>query len=202
MKLSDLLAGARDGGSKKGQKALLLALAALGIFLLLLGHSGIGGEQKNASVDPGASPESEMPSLPVQLQIQSEEEYLGQRLENLLQQICGVGRVEVSIRLEGSTTSEYAVNHTTGRKISDESDPAGSTRVTTDVSESGQLVVVRGDRGYEIPVVEREMAPRVTGVLVVAEGARNPGIKAELFRATRVALGVEPHKILVLSKKF
>lgn len=202
MKLSDLLAGAKDGGSKKGQKVLLLALAALGIFLLLLGHSGTGGEQKNASVGPGASPKSEVSSLPARLQIQSEEEYLGQRLENLLQQICGVGRVEVSIRLEGSTTSEYAVNHTTGRKISDESDPAGSTRVTTDVSESGQLVVVRGDRGYEIPVVEREMAPRVTGVLVVAEGARNPRVKAELFRATRVALGVEPHKILVLPKKF
>jgi len=36
----------------------------------------------------------------------------------------------------------------------------------------------------------------------VAEGARNPEIKAELFRATRVALGVEPHRILVLPKKF
>ena len=196
MKLSDLL-----GSGKNGQKVFLLAMAVLGIFLLLLGH--LDGRAREAKpVDAVTAAEVRAPVSQARLQIQSEEEYLAQRLENLLQQVSGVGRVDVSIRLEGSTTSEYAVNHTAGRKVSDESTAGGVTRVTTDVSESGQLVVVRTDRGYEIPVVEREVAPRVVGVLVVAEGARDPAIKAELFRATRVALGVEPHKILILPKKF
>jgi len=198
VKLSDLM----GGGGKNSQMIFLLALAVLGIFLLLLGYLDTGGKREATPVGTVTSPDPRLSPPQPRLQIQAEEEYLAQRLENLLQQISGVGKVDVSVRLEGSTTSEYAVNHTTGRKISDESDPAGTTRVITDISESGQLVVVRGDRGYEIPVVERELAPRVIGVLVVAEGARNPKIKAELFRATRVALGVEPHKILVLPKKF
>ncbi|MBE0466256.1 MAG: hypothetical protein IBX71_03415 [Candidatus Desulforudis sp.] len=202
--MNDLFGGdGGSGGAKKGQKVFLLALAVLGVFLLLIGHIDFGGGDPNASPVGATSPPIQQQSASVQarLQIQAEEEYLASRLQALLQQISGVGEVEVSVRLEGSTTSEYAVNHSTGRKVSDESDQAGTTRVTTDVSETGQLVVVRGDRGYEIPVVEREVAPRVVGVLVVAEGARNPQIKAELFRAIRIALGVEPHKILVLPKK-
>lgn len=192
------------GSGKNGQKVFLLAMGVLGVFLLLLGNVfGGGGDRKATPVAAvGASDQRVQAAAQVRLQIQAEEEYLSRRLEALLQQISGVGRVDVSIRLEGSTSSEYAVNQTTGRKISEESDHGGSTRVITDVTESGQLVVVRGDRGYEVPVVERESAPRIAGVLVVAEGARDPGIKAELFRAVRVALGAEPHKILVVPKKY
>jgi len=201
VKLSDLMAGATGSGSKKHQKTILWLLAALGVFLLLLGHLDLGTSRPAVPVDalapaePGGSPPRS------RLQIQSEEEHLARTLEVMLRQIAGAGRVDVVIRLEGSTTSEYALNQTTGRRVTDEKDPAGTTRVTTEENDTGNLVVVRGDRGSEMPVVERETAPRVAGVLVVAEGARDPQTKAELFRATRVALGVEPHRILVLPKK-
>lgn len=202
MKLSEMISSATGGGSKRHQKVVLLVLAALGVFLLLLGHLDLSGQRPTVPVNALTAPEPGGSLPQARLQIQSEEEYLARTLEVMLQQISGAGRVDVVVRLEGSTTSEFALNQTTGRRVTDEKDPAGTTRVTTDVNESGQLVVVRGDRGYEMPVVERELAPQVTGVLVVAEGARNPQIKAELFRATRVALGVEPHRILVLPKKF
>lgn len=198
--LNDLFTDTGGGGPKRHQKVFLLALGGLGIFLLLVGQLGSGENRLATPVGVAAAPERGWPT-DSRLQIQAEEEYLAQRLEAMLHQISGVGQVDVSIRLEGSTTSEYAVNQSTGRKVMDENDQSGTSRVTTDITESGQLVVVRGDRGFEMPVVERELAPRVAGVLVVAEGARNPEIKAEVFRAVRVALGVEPHKILVVSKK-
>jgi len=47
-------------------------------------------------------------------------------------------------------------------------------------------------------VVQMETASRIAGVLVVARGASNPQVKERLFEAVRVALNVEPHKILVL----
>ncbi|MEW6540211.1 MAG: hypothetical protein AB1402_01170 [Bacillota bacterium] len=201
MKLSDLMAGATGGGSKKHQKVVLLLLAALGVFLLLLGHLDLGASRPAVPVDALAPTEPEGSPPKARLQIQSEEEYLARTLEVMLRQISGAGLVDVVVRLEESTTSEYALNQTIGRRVTDEKDPAGSVRVTTEENDTGNLVVVRGDGGSETPVVERETAPRVAGVLVVAEGARNPQIKAELFRATRVALGVEPHRILVLPKK-
>lgn len=202
MKISEIIAAAAGGGGKKHHKAVLLVLAALGVFLLLLGHLDLGGPRPAVPVNAVTAPEPWSSVPTARLQIQSEEEYLARTLEAMLRQISGAGRVDVVIRLEASTTSEYALNQTSGRRVTDEKDPAGTVRVTTEVNDSGQLVVVRGDRGYEMPVVERETAPRVTGVLVVAEGARDPHVKAELFRAVRVALGVEPHRILVLPKKF
>jgi stage III sporulation protein AG len=63
------------------------------------------------------------------------------------------------------------------------------------------VVLSRNNQGMEGPVLEREMAPEVAGVLVVAEGARSPQVKAGLFRAVQVALGVEPHKVIVLPMK-
>ncbi|NLJ75776.1 MAG: hypothetical protein GX325_00745, partial [Peptococcaceae bacterium] len=47
-------------------------------------------------------------------------------------------------------------------------------------------------------VIERQEAPHIAGVLVVAEGAVDARVKAKLYEATRVAVGVEPQRILVL----
>ncbi|MCL6639637.1 MAG: hypothetical protein K6T80_08185, partial [Firmicutes bacterium] len=110
----------------------------------------------------------------------------------------GAGRVEVSVRLQASTRAEYAVNTTSGKKTTQEKDQSGGSRVITEDTGSGQLVMNRSGQGIEAPVVERETAPQVAGVLVVAEGAGDAAVKAKLFEASRVALGIEPQKILVV----
>lgn len=191
------------GSRRKDQKVLLFALGLLGVILLVFGSYWGGREPVSNPVPVGTSqPEPEASRGPAaSLQTQSEEEYLAARLESMLAQINGVGEVDVTVRLEGSTVSEYAVNTTTGKRVTNENDQDGTHRVTTDENENGQVVVVRGSDGYEAPVVEREVSPAVAGVLVVAEGARDPEIKAKLFQAAQTALGAEPHKILVVPKK-
>jgi stage III sporulation protein AG len=128
----------------------------------------------------------------------AEEEKISKKLCEMLRQVEGAGKVEVSVRLSGSTKEEYAVNTTTGKKTTQERDQTGGTRVITEDSSSGQLVMNRSGSGGEQPVVEREAAPQVAGVLVVAEGASEAKVKAKLFEATRVSLGIEPQKIMVL----
>ncbi len=173
----------------------LIALGVLGIALLVI--SGPGGG-KPATVQPeqvlpgsaaGDRPENSMAF---------EEEQIGGKLREMLRQVDGAGRVEVSVRLSGSTREEYAVNTTTGKKTTQERDQSGGTRLTTEDSGSGQLVLNRSGSGEETPVVEREVAPQVAGVLIVAEGAGDSRIKARLFEATQVALGIDPQRILVL----
>jgi stage III sporulation protein AG len=106
--------------------------------------------------------------------------------------------VQASVRLSGSAREEYAINTTTGKKTTQERDQTGGTRLTTEDTSSGQLVMNRSGTGGEQPVVERAAAPQVAGVLVVAEGASEARVKAKLFEATRVALGIEPQNIMVL----
>lgn len=185
---------------EKGRRNLWLAgLAALGVALLIL--SGTSGGKSGGSMSTGKQP-SQQEAAHVREQpvngMTAEEDQLGKKLCEMLKQVEGAGRVEVSVRLSGSTRAEYAVNTTTGKKTTQEKDQSGGTRITTEDSGSGQLVMNRNGAGGEQPVVEREVAPQIAGVLVVAEGAGDARVKAKIFEATRVALGVDPQKILVL----
>lgn len=194
--------GEADGQKKEQMKKikLMAAGAILGVALLLIG--GLGDDK------PSNTPPSEQTNPTIaknqsntaKTAMASEEEYMAQKLCNMLQQIEGAGTVKVTVRLETSTQTQYAVNTSTGKKTTQEKDQSGGTRILTEDTDTGQLVLVNRD-GEETPVMSREIAPQVAGVLVVAEGAGNPRVKAELFRATQVALGVEPHKVSIMAKK-
>jgi len=183
---------------EQGRRNLwLMGLAALGVLLLVF--SGTRGGSTTSGQQPSRQ---EMPELASQEQfagsISLEEKKLSERICALLSRVEGAGRVEVSVKLSGSSSVDYAVNSTIGKKTTQEQDQSGGTRLTTENTESGQLVMNRNGSGGEQPVVERETAPRVAGVLVVAEGAGDALVKARLFEAARVALGIEPQKIAVM----
>ena len=175
----------------------------IGLFLIIDGNPLDVAETPAAPqpVLPQDNSESAVDVQSAQPSMAKEEQYLADKLKGMLEQVEGAGDVEVTVRLESSSRSEYAVNTSTGTKTTQEKDQAGGTRVLTEDTDTGQLVLIRGKDGTEIPVLQQETAPEVSGVLVVAEGASDPEIKAELFRAVQVGLGVEPQKILVLSKK-
>jgi len=174
----------------------LAGLAALGIVMLLFaGTSRVKTAEK-------APTKSELPVAVSSEQagndMSAEEEKISKKLCEMLKQVEGAGRVQASVRLSGSAREEYAINTTTGKKTTQERDQTGGTRLTTEDTSSGQLVMNRSGSGGEQPVVERATAPQVAGVLVVAEGASEARVKAKLFEATRVALGIEPQNIIVL----
>ncbi|HIE12152.1 MAG TPA: hypothetical protein EYP63_01800 [Desulfotomaculum sp.] len=183
--------------SKKPEYWVKLGLlAVVGFFLLVLG--GTGG---SAPVDPGNAVDSGAPGHAEAVAgISQEEEQLAERVKAVLQSVRGAGAVEVSIRLAGSTKTEHAVNTSTGKRVTEEKEKTGLNRTTSEKTQSGEVVIVR-DGQREKAVIENEKAPRILGVLIVAEGAADPPVKAEIFRAAQVALGVEAHRILVLPRR-
>lgn len=127
---------------------------------------------------------------------------LEQRLEKTLSQIKDVGEVDVIIFLASGPKYDYAVNVSTVEKQVNEKDQSGGTRSTTEVTEDGQLVVLKADgTGGETPVVAQEYKPLIQGVLVVAQGADNPKIKAKLLTAVSTILDLESHKVDIQSKE-
>lgn len=190
--------GAGPGGAKLSRKKIwwLAALMALGVLLVIIGNIGnnndLSGENKNPGEKIKVKAEPAAESAMVR-----EEKDLAARLQEMLSDIEGAGRVKVTVKLAASSREDYAINTTTGSKTTQEKDQGGGTRTITENTGNNQLVLVRGDKG-EAPVVEQEQSARVSGVLVVAEGAADPLVKADLFQAVRVSLGVEPQKILVL----
>jgi len=192
---------------------LLLALGILGMVLIVFGSIGGTSQYESGSADgavgAGKAARNGGQVLPGQEQdivgadkaMAEEEKYLAKRLADMLAKIDGAGEVSVTVRLESSTKSEYAFNKNTSRRTTQEKDQAGGTRVITEDSENGEVVLVQGSGGYQSPLVKSESAAEVAGVLVVAEGAHDINVKAELFKAVKVALGIEPHKIMVVPMK-
>lgn len=189
--------GDNGGNTKLTRKKMwwLAGLMALGALLVMVGSAGDDPQLSQKEIMQG---QKEIAGEPLNKSLMArEEESLSGKLQEMLAEIEGAGKVKVTVRLAASAREDYAINTTTGRKTTQEKDQGGGTRVITENTDTNQLVLIRGGNG-ENPVVEQERAAQVAGVLVVADGARDPRVKARLFQAVRVALGVEPQKILVL----
>lgn len=182
---------------EKHKKVLLIALLILGFGVLLAGYRGVPSSQ-NMRVDEPIS--NVAPVISYTSAIAQAEAALEQRLERILGKMDGVGNVSVSVIFKESPEYQYAINVSTSEKSITESDHSGGSRITIDTTETGQVVLVRSNNSIsEKPVVIKEIKPEVLGVLVVAQGASNPLIKAELTRAVQTLLGISLDQITVVS---
>lgn len=205
MDFKKFLAHVKDMGKGSNSKLkFLLGLAAVGVILILLGSVFGGSGKRTAQTDESV----QIPTVQEDKQnlrhehaaIENEEEYLSLKLKEMLSQIRGAGNVHVTVSLRSTTISEYAINNVVSTKTTREQDQSGGTRTVTEDSENGQVVLVQS-QGGQAPLVKHSSGPHISGVLVVAEGAKDPAVKSKLFSATCVALGVEPHKVLVVTKR-
>ncbi len=194
---SDIL----DPKNKKFWSIALLLL--LGIMLMLVGSCDnlFSSSSEKTPSDKGMTTGSGKSGAATESLMTQEEKELSGELRQMLEQVAGAGRVEVTVQLASSTNNDYAINTTTGLKTTQESDQGGGSRQITENTDTSTVVIARGNQGLEEPVVKKEVAPDVAGILVVAQGADTPRVKADLFRAVQVALGVEPHRIIVLPMK-
>ena len=171
----------------------LLLIGALGILLLLAG--GLFDFQ------PSSLKNNNENKLPQQVKAvetnKTYEETVETKLANLLSQVRGAGTVSVNILLERSGTIEHAKNITKETRTIQEKDNSNGTRTTTETKESEQVLVGK-ENGIDRPVMVSETKPVIKGVLVVAEGAADSVIKANLTKAVETVLGIPSYKITVL----
>ncbi len=168
----------------------LAILILAGILLIFLG-SGTKEPEISEEVVQGES-------IAVSAGIYQEEQEIAASLKQILEQISGVGQVEVTVRLNNSHQKQYALNSANSNKTIEESDQSGGSRITREENDSSDILVVQGD---QVPVVLAEEGAEIAGVLVVAEGADDPALKRTLFEAVRQALGLEACKIEILAGK-
>ena len=66
-----------------------------------------------------------------------------------------------------------------------------------ELSQSRQTVLFGSE---DVPYVTKELCPKVTGVVVSAEGGDNVKVKTEISEAMEALFDVPPHKIKVLKR--
>ena len=109
---------------------------------------------------------------------------LESKLEKTLANIAGVGKVSVAITVSSGFVYEYAYEETS----------KGALSSTTN---SSSLILINNE-----PVVISKIYPVVSGVLVVAEGSENIGVKLDILESVRTLLDVANEKITILSGDF
>lgn len=116
---------------------------------------------------------------------------LEERLVAVLSQIRGAGRVSVLITYESSGEVVTATIRRTDEDVQD--DDASSKRTMSEVIEPATIDTDSG----QSPIVLYEKEPSVRGVVVVAEGASDLGVRLNLQRAVAAVTGVEESAIEV-----
>ena len=184
---------------------ILVLIAAAGILLIILANTfTTTGKSQDGTTNtpPPESPKEPTVLSNAPLDMNKLEATLAQKLEQVLVEINGVGEVKVNVNLASTTQKDYATNMNTNNKTTREQDQKGGNRTITETNEIGQMVLVRENQGNkEEPVVVKETKPEVKGVIVVAEGAKDPAIKADLMKAVQVYLDVPLYKVIVLPKE-
>lgn len=126
------------------------------------------------------------------------EHALASELGEILSQVAGAGKVIVSVSLESGPEQNYAHNTTDDKSTVEEKDSGGGTRVTTGLNNKTEVVFAQNGGS---PIVIKETAPVIKGVLVIAEGASDGETKAKLSRAVQTVLNLPAHRVVVLPKE-
>ena len=125
------------------------------------------------------------------------EEEMEKRVRTILSGVDGVGEVDVMIVLKSSEEKILHVDKTTSYSSTEEKTEGGASRSSTG-QELSEDTVTEGQGGA--PVVEKEIRPEISGIIVSADGGGNAVVKAEISEAMEALFGLPPHKIKVLKR--
>lgn len=168
----------------------LIALLVI-IFLWLAASNFIGDDagltkgnnnNNNTNSPVGAQEVSSDDGITISKKLLDYEEQKKQELKDILSKIDGVGEVEVEIYFESSEVLVPATNSSIQTSETEEQDNNGGNRVTKQETQ-GTTVVMKNDSNTSEPFIAKTYKPQITGVIIVAEGAKSSKITYEIQKA-------------------
>lgn len=124
---------------------------------------------------------------------------LENRVCDVLGQIKGAGRVKVMINFADS--GEIVTATTSNTSHDKTTDKSGSGDRTTESKTDVTSPVIIEKNGEDSPLIVKEIAPEVLGVVVVAEGADKASVRINLLQAVQTLLRVDASKVEIFTMK-
>lgn len=183
--------------NKKNYYSLVLALL-IGFFLIFINETLF--DNKSLVISQNSDAYSISNSNTINNNTQSELSYesmLEEKLEETLSLVEGVGKVKVMITLENSKEIVTKDDTYIESSITTEESTSGDKREILSEKQETSTVKINEDE----PLILKEISPKVSGVIIVAQGGGNIEVKNNLINATKALLNLEIHKIEVLKMK-
>ena len=165
------------------------------ILLLVLSYiviDNLGGDNDSATV----SSANEV----VYTSTNSYEEEQRKELQSILSKMKGVGEVDVMIYFESGEEQIPATENNNSNTYTEETDNQGGKR-TNNQSSDGTSVVMQNQGSGSSPFILKVNKPRITGVVVIAEGAEDTLIKYDIENAVSKLYDLNLDKVYVYPMK-
>jgi stage III sporulation protein AG len=186
-----LIDGNSSADNRKRTTQNIIVLAGLGVVLMILSNY-FKAEPEVSNVLPVTNAEKQMEVVE-----SNEEKKMEQRLQTKLEQLPGVGRVDVMIVFDASKQLVIQQNIENNQQVTEEQDRNGATRQIHEQSKQSQTVMQQSS-GNQQPLVVQTIQPKVRGVLIIAEGAERQAVKQMILEAVRKGLDVRLSAISIL----
>lgn len=169
------------------RKENLLVVGLVGAILLVISFPT---DRKNTQ--PIKEPEKTV----AEGSVTSTKQSIERKLEEVLSQVDGVGRVKILITYKSSSEKVVLQDLETDTSTEEETD-GSQTRKNNDRNIREETVYDKTDSG-ETPYVVKELEPEIEGVLVAAEGGGNSQTAKNISDAIMALFNIEAHKIKVM----
>lgn len=184
---------------------ILLFLAGLMLVIIVMpwGENMDAAKQEKKAETPGEenaqiiAEGTQDKSLAQQDEVEEYRRQLCRQLEEFLQGMDGVGTAKVYITMHSSAEIIVERNSPYSKRTEEETDQ-NRTRVVGETENASEVVLTQQEDGSEAPIIVKEIAPVVRGVVVAAQGADNEMIKKEITALVMALFGIEEHKIRVV----
>jgi stage III sporulation protein AG len=172
---------------KKGKKEQWIILFMIGLLLVVIAMpSGTPSKENNETTQNTGTSQNIWENTGDTVELE-------RKLEQILEQMDGVGKVSVMITLASST--EKVIEKEVENRNSTSREDDTTVTETTDTSESA---VYTDTNDGSTPYVKQEISPKIQGVLVVAEGGDNAVTVQNITEVVQALFNVDTHKIRVM----
>lgn len=171
--------------NKKFVNCLIVLLVIIFLWLALSNFIGddAGLRKGNGNNTPnGAEEVSTDDGITTSKELLDYEAQKKEELKSILSKIDGVGQVDVEIYFESSEVLVPATNSSIQKSETQEEDNNGGNRVTKQETE-GTTVVMQSDSSTSEPFITKTYKPQITGIIIVAEGAKSSKITYDIQKA-------------------
>jgi len=186
----------------KIKKTDWIVLALIGAILLVIalpegGNSGNMGFGKKTEYEDTAGGIENVSQKKEENDAESYASYLEEKLEGVLGEMEGVGKVKVMITLSDNGQSIVEKDTVDVSNTVKETDSSGGSRDTFSREFTAETVQVENENGT-YPYVGKEILPTIEGIVVVAEGGGNAMVVSQISKAAMALFPIEAHKIIVV----
>ena len=123
-----------------------------------------------------------------------------EKLEDILSNVKGVGRVKVMITYSKTSQIIPMYDEDSSTSITEEKESGGGTRIVNETTSKKDIIYKETD-GVKTPITQSVINPAIEGAIIAAEGAGDANIKTNIIQAVEAVTGIATYKIQVLELK-